>query len=126
MKAQQLRHSDGHVGIAGKVEVNLHSESEHSAPGGPYSRVLGDVAEIVVSQARKWVGESHLLGEPQREQKQAARHILAARRTPVEQIAKEIPGANDGSGHQLREEANEQSVVDRIADGALLPADNIN
>jgi hypothetical protein len=89
-------------------------------------QAAGIPAEIVVSHAREWVGESHLLSEPERQQKQAARHILAARRIPMEQIAKEIPGANDGSGHQLREEADEQRVVDGIADGALLAPVNIH
>src|ERR1035438_9152913 len=44
------------------------------------------------------------------------------RRLPVEKIVKEIARANDGPGYQLREEADEQRIVDGIAHGLLFAA----
>ena len=42
------------------------------------------------------------------------------------QIAEELPRPHDRSGHQLREERNEQRIVDRIGDRLLLPAVHID
>src|SRR5579864_7994316 len=42
------------------------------------------------------------------------------------EIAEEFAGAYDGSGHQLREEGDEQGVVEWIADGFLLAAVDVD
>ena len=33
MEAEQHRHADGHVGVAGKIEEDLQREGDHAAPG---------------------------------------------------------------------------------------------
>src|ERR1700692_3580587 len=42
------------------------------------------------------------------------------------EIAEELPGADDGAGHQLREEGYEERVVDGIDDRFLFAAINID
>ena len=90
------------------------------------SGIAGHVGEVVVGHLGELVGEGHLLGESERHQQQALRHVVAGGRMPVEQVAEEIVGAHDGAGYQLREEADVQRVVDGIAHRLLLAAVHVH
>ena len=68
MKAEQQRHADGHIGIAGKIEEDLHREGEDAAPRREASRMRAQVLKIGIGDLGELVGEGHLLGQAKRDQ----------------------------------------------------------
>ena len=40
VEAEQLRHPDGHVGVAGEIEIDLDAEGNHGGPGGRHAGVF--------------------------------------------------------------------------------------
>ncbi len=110
-EAEQERQPDGHVGVAGEVEVQLQRVAERRAPGRdqPERVVPG---EQRVDRRRDLVGEQQLLREAAGEEEDARRGEprRQPRRQPGE-LRLDVGVAHDRAGDEVREHRHERRVV---------------
>ena len=111
MKSHQAREPDGHIGVSGEIEEDLHRESEDSTPRRCASGLRRHGAEIAIRYQREVVRKSDFFCQPHGYQKAAAFDVFGTGRSPVIQVAKEISRAHDRAGHQLRKERDVQRVI---------------
>ena len=88
--------------------------------------MLRDVLKVAIGDLGELIGHHHFLGQAEKEQQQPAQHVVGRRALPMVEIAEEFARAHDGPGHQLREERNEQRVIDGIGDRFLFLAVDID
>ena len=104
--------ADGHVAVAGEVEVELQRVAEGRGPAGQEPE-LGVVREEVVHVGRHHVGDEHLLGEAHDEEEEAG-----ADERPAEallralELGADVAVADDRAGEDVREERDPGQVVD--------------
>ena len=60
-EAEHAPEADRHVGITGKVEIDLQREAQHRQPAQRRRQLVGRQREDLVYDARQIVGENHLL-----------------------------------------------------------------
>ncbi len=95
--------TDGHVGVAGEVEVDLEGVGQHSEPGQRRRRRVG--LEDQVGDRADVVGDQDLLREADREVAETA-GAQVVRGDPLAKLIGEIAIAHDRPGDQLREECD--------------------
>ena len=122
MTPKILREADRHVGIAGKIEVELKRERDRSQPAeGDVQRLaVGCIREQGIRIGRQRVGDHCLLEETDREDHEADHHIppdeLAEERTV--DLGNDLLVVGDRARDQLREEGGEERKVERTASAA--------
>src|SRR5262249_20163448 len=126
VEAKEPRAPDRHVRVAGEIEVDLEREGQRPTPRRQHPGVDVDVPEIGVRDLGELVGEGHLLREPKEDEQEAVLYLASRWRSPREEVREELAGADDGTGHELREERDEEAVVEEAPDGSLLASVHVN
>ena len=111
VEAQHAAEADRHIGITGKVEVDLESVSNRAQPSGEHSRC--GLCGGYFPEKADVVGEQDLLGETADEAACAFRKQIR-RVIAVFQFFGNALIADDGTGNQLREERDVGSEVQQI------------
>ena len=110
---EQARQTDGDVGVAGEVEVDLVAEGpereHHLGPGEERGRV-----EDAIGVERERVGEDDLLHEPDGDAREPLLHVQGDGLATPGELGQQLAGAHDRSRHELREEGD----VEREVEGA--------
>ena len=116
--AEQQRQADGHVAVAGEVEVDLQRVGQRAGPGIVERRdaAVGSQAEDRRGFQREGVGDHHLLEQPEQKHRGAQRQVVDARAEAVAvvELREHFPVVGDRPGDQLRKEADEQAVVGEV------------
>ena len=100
--AEQARNADSHVGIAGKVAIDLEGK-EVDCNQQFERRGIGRYAKGIVDHRRQVVGNNHLLEQPPEKELQGPDHARAVPCQPGPRLRQERAGALDGPGENLRE-----------------------
>ena len=124
VKAQHLPHADGHVGIAGEVEVDLKAEGRDAQPAADGRQRPGRLRrQLRVPQCTDAVGQQHFFrkahGEPP-----CPGGERRCRVRPVNQLRRNILIADDRPRHQLREHGHIGAEGHHVPlGGSVLPVD---
>ena len=123
VKAQHLPHADGHVGIAGEVEIDLERVRDGADPRRDRCGVRhgGDV----LPDGPHLVGDEHLLAQTDHQPLQTLAG-LAHRLPPVLQVVGHCLVLHDRPRDQLGEHDHIGTKVDDVALGLHIPAVDIN
>ena len=120
-EAEHQAEADRHVGVAAEIEVDLERVRGDAVPRvdqtqrARFERKVGDLA------AR--IGEQHLLRQPQREERDAARELRRRRRPPLELIL-DLRVADDRTRDELRVHHFEaQEIVEALDRGGMAAID---
>ena len=112
-EAQQQGDADGDVGVAAEVGVDL----DGVPPDGHdhlRSGVLVGVGEDRVDHVGGEVGgQHHLLGQPGGDQPEGLHVVDVVRIASPADLGQQLGPADDGAGHQVGEEGEEDGQVDR-------------
>ena len=121
METQAAADADGHIRIAGKIEIDLQGESQQADPGTG-RRKRGQVAgEKLVGHLGKLVGQDHFLAQADDEAETAVGHVLPGD-LPLVDFPGNGPVAHDRTGNQLREHRDvQQQVAEAFLRLAFLP-----
>ena len=113
--AEHARGADGHVGIAGEVEVELQRVGERAAPGLEKAERIarGGSVEDGCGVLGDAVGKDGFLEQAEGEDAEADGHVLRARgeRAGLHELRQHVAVMDDGAGDELREEGDEERVV---------------
>ena len=109
-------HTDRHVGVTGKVEVVCNRVLKRVIPRRHEWHVVADIIKVKLSVGTHRVGKEHLLGRTDREKEETERDILGLKTeiVLVLKLADHLGMVNDGTYDQLREERDEQQVVEDV------------
>ena len=119
LEAEHAPQADGHVAVAGEVEVDLQAVAQRPQPGHPDVQLLGGGGKHQVRHAAGGVGQKQLL--PQAQHKPA--HTVGGELRgglPVVDLVRHIVVDDDGPGDELGEEGDIQRQL-HDAFGAHLP-----
>lgn len=123
--SEQLGSTDGDVGIARKVSVDLEGEED----GGQQqraSRMVRIVREHLVGIHRTVVGHHHLLEEAPKDLAHPIDGGVKVELPLLEELRQEVRRPFDGSRHQLGEKRDEGKEGDDIPGRFNFPTININ
>ena len=117
-QAEQQTQADGHVAVAGEVEVDLQRIAERTVPGVVERRhraICGD-CENRRGVFPQRVGKDHLLEQAEHEYRQPQRNIVDpwTEGSGVIELLEHFAVMGNGAGDQLRKEADEEAVIDEI------------
>ena len=115
MEPENPPQADGHVGVAGEIEVDLQRIPDNPQPGKARGEPPRRLGEGRVRDEAHLVGEKHLFGQAEEEALQPLRHVIHAL-PPAADLLRHRGVADDGSRHQLREEHH----IERHMEEALL------
>ena len=124
VKAQHLPHANGHVGIAGEVEVDLKTEGRDAQPAADGRQRPGGLRrQLRVPQCTDAVGQQHFFpkahGEPPCPGGERRRRVR-----PVDQLRRHVLIADDRPRHQLREHGHIGAEGHHVPlGGSVLPVD---
>ena len=125
VEAKQMAQTDGHIGIAGEIEIDLEGEGDSAQPrryggGGGHG---GDL----LPQGAHLIGDQHLFGQTHHEALHAPAGLEHA--LPAEhQLMLHRLVLDDGAGDQLGEQGDVRAHVENIAlglDDAAVHVDGI-
>ncbi len=116
-KAEQVAQTDGHIGVAGKVEVDLEGEGDGAQPGRE-SRGLFHGGDGLPDGAGL-VGDEHLLAQADDEPLHAAADLQPVLPTLVELVGHRLI-LDDGAGDQLGEQRHVGGKVQDVPLGRHL------
>jgi len=74
-KSQQARQPDRHVGITGKIEIDLQRETAQREPGLPGAEAGGVGGECLVDEAAERIGDQQLAAHSARKAQKSGRKI---------------------------------------------------
>ena len=112
--AEQERHADSHVAIAGKIEIDLQRIGERPAPRlEPRDSGFCRRGKNRIGNCREIVGDHRFLEQPDREDSQADRQPIGrqARLGNVE-LRHHFAMMHDRSGDQVRKVSDKENVLD--------------
>ena len=124
-EAQHTAQTDGHVGVAREVEVQLEGEGQNAQPcaqGGQFSHGGG---QIDIPELTDGVGQKHLLCAAHHKAL-GARGKLVGGVVTVFQLLVQILVLQDGAGDQLGEQGDEGAEGDDVALGAGVTAVDVD
>ena len=124
MEAQHPAHADSHIGVAGKIKVNLKAIGRDTQPAAESCQHPGGLRrQLCVPQGTDAVGQQDLFRKAYRK---AARTGGKVRRGvhPLLQLRRHLPIADDRPRHQLREHGDVSPEGHNIPlGGRVLPVD---
>ena len=118
-EAQHAAQADGHVGIAGKIEIQLQEEQCRRQPAGKegHLRRQGQGLQHLPAQVR----QQHLFPEAQGEAEEALPQALL-RHLPMRDGLRHVAVADDGAGDELGEQGHIQQQPQGVPlQGRLAP-----
>ncbi len=110
-EAHHQAEADGHVAVAGEVEVELRGVGQGAEPGVAGGRVLQ--GEAVVGEGGQGVGDEHLLDEALHEAGAAFGELVDGVGAVVE-LVDQVLEAQHRAGDQVREDRDEGGEVDQV------------
>ena len=121
-EAEDPPQADGHVGVAGEIEVDLEAIGGEAQPAPQHRQRPGPLSgEAVLPQGADGVGQQHLLGKSHAEPPGPQSEVLR-RVEPVPQVRCHRFVLDDGAGDQLGEHGDEGAEVHHVAlDRCVLP-----
>ena len=123
--AEDAGAADGHVRVAGEVAVDLDGIGVGHQQQGPGAVGVGRGVHGVDEDAEV-VGQHDLLEQAEGEVLHAEGESLRRDGPLLVELGDEIPGLDDGSGHELREEGDVQRGPHEIALGRYLAAGDVD
>ena len=116
--AEQQRQADGHVAVAGEVEIDLQRVGQRAGPCVVERRdgAVGGQAEDRRGFQREGVGDNHLLERAEQKHRGTQRQVVDARAkaVAVTKLREHLTVVGDRPGDQLRKETDEQAVVGEV------------
>ena len=111
LKAQHARHADGHIGVAGEIEIELEAVGQDADPGGQELRVIP--AQAGIDHRDQVVGDQELLGQAEGEKAEAHRQVFGAEGIvpPVGELGQQVLVIQHRPGDDVREVGGEQGVA---------------
>ena len=104
--------TDGHVGVAAEVVVDLEGVANRSQPGGHAVQLVDRLRKHFVGYGSQGVGEEDFLGEPYDEAFHAVGDLLEVHRAILNLVG-DVVILDDRPCHQLRKEGDvEREFVD--------------
>ncbi len=108
--ADHLGRTDGHVGIAREVAVNLQAVADHRQPQHA-SGIKRGLRKDLVNRRGQPVGDDHFLRQPEQKETGARGQSIGGRSDPPRHLRKKDRRADDRAGDELREKRDERGVV---------------
>ena len=102
------RQADGHLAVAGEIEIDLQGEHRGGEPGG-IAIEPPRVGKQLISQGRQVVGEQNFLDQPCQEDQAAQLHVPGSQRRQIFQLFHQFRGTQDGTGDHVREKCDVQA-----------------
>ena len=119
------RRADRHVGVTGKIEIQLEGIGEGTLPRGEkFERMSGiGAGEHRRRERRDAIRKNGLLGEPDEKDRETDRdvHGLGLKRLAAFELRHHLAVMDDRSGDELRKETDEQRVVRQAIIVSLSP-----
>ena len=113
IKAKALGKTDGHVGVAGKVEIQLETVEDHSKPGGAGGH--GGKAGNGRERCAQIIGNENLFSKANQEHADA-RAEFGRNHLTLPQLRCHILVLNDGTGGNFCEERDIQGEIQKKCD----------
>ena len=117
--------ADGHVGVAGEVAVYLDGEPHDGQPDRGRAKG-GRVLEDGIHPKGDPVGDEDLLEEPQDELVPPVRDLTPGEVSGALELGQEVGSPDDGAGHELRKEADEEGEIEDVIAGLDLAPVEVN
>ena len=115
MEAEHARQAERHIGIAGKIEVNLQGVADHADPGDFDGQVPVRQGEDAIGLMGDGVGDDHFLAQAEDEALDADRHVMGIETARLDVVGNFMV-AHDRPGDELgKEEDVEREVEDILA-----------
>ena len=102
-KAQHPSQADGHIGVAGKIKVDLKGKGNSAQPGGQRGQAFPRQGGHGIPQQAHLVGQQHLFAQPHRKAVDAAGKKPGAF-LPADQLPLHCFVLHNRPGDQLREQ----------------------
>ena len=118
VKAKQLPQADGHIAVAGKIEVNMQHIGRGIEPEKQDGLILRGAENF--AELAKSVGQKHLFPQTQHKAPYAQSRFFQAV-LPGGELLRDLGIPDDGSGDQLGEEGNVGRKVDKVSPGGDAP-----
>ena len=123
VEAHTAAHTNGHIGVARKVEVNLQRIGQYTNPRTRRREAVYAAEKELVGQLRELVGDDDLLAQANKEAKDSIGNILRRSLTLVD-LTRDGIVAHDRACHELREHRNiEQQITKMALHGGLTTVD---
>jgi len=117
LHAEEEGHADSHVGIAGKIEIQLEGVCQRPHPrfGAGQRKALVRGIEDAVGVGGDAVRQEHFLGKADEEEGHALADVGAGQRLRVGDLRAELRVAHDGAGDDIGKEGGEVRVLKQAA-----------
>ena len=125
VEAEHPAHADGHVGIAGEIEVDLKGEGEQAKPGAGRTDLREVAIEPGLYEQRGHIGDTDFFEEPLREPAKSAPGAIP-RMDPVIDFGGNLGVADDRTGDELVKEAHKEQELERRPSGGNLAAIDVD
>src|SRR5690348_10379147 len=125
LETQHPAKADGHVGVAGEVEVDLQRITNDADPSIAGVQVLGIHPECRICYRTKRIGDQHFLAQTETETLDAGCKPLQRVTTP-ENLFGDIMETDDWTRNQLRKHGDVNTHVERTAQGVRLAAIDVD
>ena len=125
VEAKHPADADGHVGVAGEVEVDLKGVGDDPQPGQAQRNLVRLLGEHPIGDLGKLVGQQDLLGQAEQEPDGARLKVRPAL-PPGPKLLCHGGVAHDGARHQLGEEGDVQGQAEQVLFCLGLPSEHVN
>ena len=125
VEAKHPAHADGHVGVAGEIEVDLHGKSEQPKPGASRANLREVAIEPGLHEERGHIGDADLFEEPLRKPAQPAPGAIPRMDTVID-LGRNLGVSDNRAGDELVKEAHKEQELERRAGGGDLAAIDID
>ena len=122
---KQSSDGDCHVGVAGKVTVNLDRVKKHADPGARSTVGLW-IGKKLIDKRRDPIRHARLFDEAAEEKHQCGAHVDLCPSRPGFGLRKKMHRSNDRTRHEGREEADKKGEIEKAAFRADMPAINLD
>ena len=119
LEAEHAAQPDGHVRVAGEVEVDLEGVGQHAEPGVQRPRAVG--AEGGVGDLAHGLASRIFLAKPSDEQRHARTRTARSVCVAADELVGHRVVADDRPGDQVREQRDEAGEIDE-ATGRAAPS----
>ena len=109
-KAEDFPETDCHVGVAGKIEVDLEHVGEHAEQDAHRRRARKRAAQQLVSHLPDVIGKQHLFAETDAKARHAAEDVLAVQLARID-LRRNVHIADNRSCNELRKHRNIQQQL---------------
>ena len=114
MKSEDFSQTDGHIGISGKIEINLTGIRQGSKPGESHRKIAGALRKSGVRNLPHTVGQNHFFRQTEQKPDDPRGNLLDTLPALGDfRLHRRIP--HDRPRHQLREKCDVKSDLERIS-----------